>query len=499
MLFRSIPAYCAAKWDGKAWAGLALGLNNAVNALAVDNSGNLYVGGSFATTPDGNRVNNVAKWDGTAWSPLGSGVSGAIYGCVLDDAGGLYVGGDFSVAGGGSANCVARWNGRGWASLGSGLNNPVHSLVLDRSGNLYAGGDFTTAGGVRASFVAKWDGHAWSPLGELHNKLTALALDNETGTLCAGGFLPVLSSRFGAPFGNKHVAAWNGSYWYPLPDLGDHVYALLVGSSQTLYAGCGTVLAQLEDSGWSGLRIYGSPQSEFGPAIDAIIEDCSGRLYIGGAFLALDGIGANSIAVRSGDRWSALGSGLNGQVRALALSPSGKLYVAGTFTTAGAKVSPFLAEADVTALDVPTLACPTNQTVEFNSAAGSVAFFTPTLSVSCFGSVEIVCVPPSGSTFPIGTNMVRCTATNSAGNGSQCEFTVTVLGPRQVKNCETSMFAVVGPVALFVGNGSDGAFADLLVVSKADLPGAQTTARQLRDMLSDYVRSGGDAPLEGGK
>ena len=36
------------------------------------------------------------------------------------------------------------------------------------------------------------------------------------------------------------------------------------------------------------------------------------------------------------------------------------------------------------------------------------------------------CVPPSGSTFPIGETLVTCTATDDADNSSLCTFTVTV-------------------------------------------------------------------------
>ncbi len=42
------------------------------------------------------------------------------------------------------------------------------------------------------------------------------------------------------------------------------------------------------------------------------------------------------------------------------------------------------------------------------------------------GSVTVVCDPPSGSTFPVGTNIVCCTATDAAGNTNTCCFTVTV-------------------------------------------------------------------------
>jgi HYR domain/SdrD B-like domain/PA14 domain/Thrombospondin type 3 repeat len=41
---------------------------------------------------------------------------------------------------------------------------------------------------------------------------------------------------------------------------------------------------------------------------------------------------------------------------------------------------------------------------------------------------SIVCDPPSGSAFPVGTTEVTCTATDSSGNSATCSFNITVLG-----------------------------------------------------------------------
>ena len=81
----------------------------------------------------------------------------------------------------------------------------------------------------------------------------------------------------------------------------------------------------------------------------------------------------------------------------------------------------------------PSLVCPTNMTVEFSNAAGATVFFTAQATDLCSGTVPVTFVPPSGSTFPIGTNTVVCTATDDSGNTNQCSFTVTVLGPHGVK------------------------------------------------------------------
>jgi hypothetical protein len=39
----------------------------------------------------------------------------------------------------------------------------------------------------------------------------------------------------------------------------------------------------------------------------------------------------------------------------------------------------------------------------------------------------VICSPPSGSVFPVGTTTVTCTAIDTAGNQNSSEFTLTVL------------------------------------------------------------------------
>jgi hypothetical protein len=56
--------------------------------------------------------------------------------------------------------------------------------------------------------------------------------------------------------------------------------------------------------------------------------------------------------------------------------------------------------------------------------------FGPAIGGSAVGVMTIppvtVCVPPSGTAFPVGTSTVNCTATDTAGNPSSCSFSVTI-------------------------------------------------------------------------
>ena len=68
--------------------------------------------------------------------------------------------------------------------------------------------------------------------------------------------------------------------------------------------------------------------------VSATVVDGSDNLYMGGGFTTAGGNSANYVAKWNGSAWSALGSGLNGSVSALAVSGS-DLYAGGGFTTAG--------------------------------------------------------------------------------------------------------------------------------------------------------------------
>src|SRR5262249_40511833 len=77
----------------------------------------------------------------------------------------------------------------------------------------------------------------------------------------------------------------------------------------------------------------------------------------------------------------------------------------------------------------PDLQCPADITANATGPAGAVVAFKVQATDACSGPPLVQSVPASGSTFPIGTTAVTCTATDLAGNISGCQFRVTVLGP----------------------------------------------------------------------
>jgi uncharacterized repeat protein (TIGR01451 family) len=78
----------------------------------------------------------------------------------------------------------------------------------------------------------------------------------------------------------------------------------------------------------------------------------------------------------------------------------------------------------------PRIDCPPDMTVTASDSSGAVVTYNVSVSDNCDPSPELVCVPPPGSTFPIGTTNVTCVATDASGNSTMCTFQVTVMeGP----------------------------------------------------------------------
>ncbi|PWU17532.1 MAG: hypothetical protein C5B50_11160, partial [Verrucomicrobia bacterium] len=77
--------------------------------------------------------------------------------------------------------------------------------------------------------------------------------------------------------------------------------------------------------------------------------------------------------------------------------------------------------------------CSTDITVAATAPSGAVVYFTSTASGGCNPPITPNCNPPSGSTFPVGTSTVTCTATDGCGNSGSCSFHVTVTPPPTVQ------------------------------------------------------------------
>jgi len=77
----------------------------------------------------------------------------------------------------------------------------------------------------------------------------------------------------------------------------------------------------------------------------------------------------------------------------------------------------------------PTITCPAN-IVKTTDPGQCSAFVNYTVTATDnLPDVSVVCSPPSGSAFPVGSSTVTCTATDSSGNTADCAFSVNVAQP----------------------------------------------------------------------
>lgn len=176
-----------AEWNSGSWDSLYGGVRvnfqpGIVNAMVVDKQGSLFVGGSFLIA--GYYANNLAKrirgsqYDWDIGYVAGVGADDVVNALAIDNSSYLVVGGRISEVDtrrsnglfekDQDANNVARWDGTAWDILNNGLDNIVRSLTVDTTNNhIFAGGEFTHSFvGDTMHYIAEYLNNNWQGVGE---------------------------------------------------------------------------------------------------------------------------------------------------------------------------------------------------------------------------------------------------------------------------------------------------------------------------------------------
>jgi hypothetical protein len=270
--------------------------------MAMDATGDLYVGGDFTDWDGIAAADYIAKYDVSAgtWAAVGATpLNAAVQAIAISANGDIYIGGDFTDAGGAASAdriAVLLSGGADWTTItaGGGAAGRVASLLLTDNGLLIAGGGFNSIGGVAAVCTASYNiaTGTWSAMAgfTVGNVVWALA-QGQDGTIYAGGDFTDASADTDADY----LAYWTSTAWAAVGGpLNDIAYALEVGAD--------------------------------------------GVLYVGGAFTTWNGVTVNYIGRWNGATVSAMDSGVGpggSYIHALHMDSSETLYVAGKFTTAG--------------------------------------------------------------------------------------------------------------------------------------------------------------------
>ena len=352
-----------------------------VRALALDRSGNIYVGGFFSNVGI-YEFNNLARV-----STAGSGVAdqfwypdpccGEIAALVMGASAGIYVAGNYTTISNQNRSYLtlvsldippipegelqnpppvvdATWN--------PAPNGPVWTMLLDGA-SLYAGGSFTTLGGQALSGLARLSAvgngapdASWTP--NANGSVFGIALDGSGNLFAAGDFGGIggqprksiaklttggageADGAFNAGAGASAVIAAVGASTSGSVYAGGLFQAIggqLRGGFATLNAASGAPLP--------GPLVIGAPG-----VVHALAQDGSGRTVIGGAFMAVGTAGATTPRMNLA-RFNADGSldgawdpGANETVFALATDTTGDVFAGGTFSVVGGQPRSFLAK-----------------------------------------------------------------------------------------------------------------------------------------------------------
>ncbi len=316
------------------WEAVGEGLDNRVNALAVDALGNVYAGGGF--------TGGVAKWNGVSWEVVGGGLQGGARALAVGSGGQLYVGGQFDRAGDLTVSNVAMWDGAQWHAMNDGIYgggdvNGVFDMAIDVEGRVYISGDFDAAGADSSKLnkVAVYDGGQWKALGSgLGNTTTQIV-----NTVVTVGedvyFGGVFADPNGAPNRKKNFARWNASIDFsryeaglnapeeeppgPAPDVlaeankhmfleyggpdggdpfqmvrhGEHIYTAGAFQRVTNKSGIKTLARfNLVTEQWESLPGLDGRQGW----VRSLDIDQEGNLWVGGDFSSIGGVNASRIA-----------------------------------------------------------------------------------------------------------------------------------------------------------------------------------------------------------
>jgi hypothetical protein len=214
-------------------------------------------------------------------------------------------------------------------------NNPTYALAVDPRGNIYAGGAFTTP----QTYMMKYDGASW----------TALAAGGPTGQVnalaIAGPYLLVAGS-FTTPSQRVMVYKYasNAPAWLLSPGgtTDNSVNAIAVASASQSYFTAYFAGDFGTFNGLAATRIAkyvltpdGATTTALGSGINgsvyALAIGPDGRLYAGGVFTLAGGVACNNLAVWNGTSWASVGNGVDQAVYALAFDSDGVLYIGGSF------------------------------------------------------------------------------------------------------------------------------------------------------------------------
>ena len=288
------------------------GFNNAVNGINIQSDGKILVFGSF-TTYNGNSKNRIIRLnaDGTIDSTfnLTTGANNTVSSCAIQSDGKILIGGNFGAFNGVARNRLARLNTDGSLDTAfiSGITtyttNEVKTICLQSDGKIIIGGNFTSYNGTAVNFIARLNSDSTLDttfnIGDGFDSIVNCVVIQSDGKLLIGG----------------NFNMFNGTY-------SSRIIRLNVDGTIDSLFGSGT-------------------NSALDAMVNTIAIQSNGKILLGGSFSSFNNFSRNRIVSLNSNGSIDTGfypffeNGLstNGDIRAIAVQPDGKILIGGTFST----------------------------------------------------------------------------------------------------------------------------------------------------------------------
>lgn len=370
-----IAAKSVASYSGTTWHALNFP-DVTVYALARDENGELYAGGTFGLAFG--DTGGIAHWTGTAWQLAAGGLgNGFIVGVATDlvkHDGSLYVAGCFKTAGGAEDDPaavatygVARFDGT-WHSLDDGTQGVFGPWIepqacgdegpgavwdvskqrmISDGDRLVLAGSFPGVAGVMSQGVIAYDGTAWQPQGPVGlgfgGEIDRIAATSTCDVWGMGTFTHVAGER-----AHGHVVHFTGTAWDQIADtIPSDAYCpgFAVSTSGEVSVGC-MIFPPVGDAVGRIYRVSGSALVQVGddlPPVQAIAYDPDGRLWIGG------GSATGFVGKLDGTTFTIIEDGFDAPVGQLDVASATDIVVGGSFANVGTLAAAHIARYDGTA------------------------------------------------------------------------------------------------------------------------------------------------------
>lgn len=276
--------------------------NNAVTAIVQGSDGKIYVSGVFTSVNFGSgnvarrrvlRLNADYTLD-TTFDTSASGPDGAVNALAVDASGGVYIGGTFT-------NRLARLTATGAVdpTFVSGATADVNALLLSGS-SLYVGGASDTwATGSGSARLVKLN----ATTGAREAFTSPATTVTIYGLRMAGGDILANGANGTGPYLERLDATGSVSRSYA-SEIADHsnpVRSVHILANGSLLVGSRNVLSNIPING-EDISEYKIQFHTFGSWLYALAEDVTNRIWAGGSFVSYDGSSANAnrLAVLAG-------------------------------------------------------------------------------------------------------------------------------------------------------------------------------------------------------